>query len=574
MSISSMLSLFIASAPSSGDVSPFDILFPLIGGLGIFLLGMKNMSEGLQAVAGAGLRRLISRVTDNRIMATGVGTLVTCLVQSSSVTTVMVVGFVNSGLMTLKQSIGVIMGANIGTTITGWILVLKIGKYGLPILGIAAFIYLFSRRDRWRYTAMAIMGIGMVFFGLELMKSGVSIIKQFEVFNEAFAWFAADSYFGVLKCALAGCLLTVIVQSSSATLGITIALAVEGAIGFETAAALVMGENIGTTITAVLASIGATTNARRAAAAHVVFNVLGFLWITAIFQWYVGLIGQFTGITEAAASAAGASEEMTKTGIATVHSIFNILNTLIFLPFIPVFASVLMRVMPDRATKEKPHLTRLDIRMLETPVIGVEQGRIEVLRMGEGVSKMMGWIKEIGEQEDPDEALVNKVFNREEVLDSIQTEVMEFMTDLLAGNVPHSVIEEGRQQIRVADELESISDGLIVILKANLKLQKAGLSLGETQVERINELHQRVDDYLDLVIKAYEEQDESVLSKANSHGGGITHMVKDLRDEHLKVLTETRVDPLVSMQYTTILNAYRRIKDHALNVAEAVAGEK
>ena len=232
------------------------MVFGVLGGLGIFLLGMKNMSEGMQAIAGARLRKMISAVTDNRFMACGVGTFVTSIVQSSSVTTVLVVGFVSAGLMTLAQAIGVIMGANIGTTITGWILALKIGKYGLPILGAAALVFLFSKNERSRFTGMAVMGIGMVFFGLELMSSGFKPMRTMPEFVEWFSAFDASTYFGMWKCVFVGCLLTCIVQSSSATLGITMGLAVNGMIGFETAAALVLGENIGTTVTAVLASIG------------------------------------------------------------------------------------------------------------------------------------------------------------------------------------------------------------------------------------------------------------------------------------------------------------------------------
>ena len=262
----------------------------IIGGLGIFLLGMKYMSDGMQAVAGNSLRRMIGLATNNRFLATIVGTAVTVVVQSSSVTTVMVVGFVNSGVMELAQGVGVIMGANIGTTITGWILVLNIGKYGLPILGAAAFIYLFSKGDRWRYWAMAFMGVGMVFFGLEIMKDACAAIKDLPEFEAWFQRFDASTYPGILGCALAGCLLTMVVQSSSATLGITISLAFQGVISYETAAALVLGENIGTTITAILASIGATTNARRAAYFHVLFNIIGVFWITLVFDQYIEMI--------------------------------------------------------------------------------------------------------------------------------------------------------------------------------------------------------------------------------------------------------------------------------------------
>jgi len=211
--------------------------FNVIGGLGIFLIGMKNMSEGVQAIAGRRLRRMINAVTDNRLMAVGVGTGVTCLVQSSSITTVIVVGLVNSGVMALHQAIAVVMGANIGTTITGWILALKVGKYGLPIIGVSVFVYLFSKKDRWRFLALTAMGLGMVFFALEMMKNGFAPIKGDERFEEAFLWFNTKTYFGILKCAAVGCILTFVVQSSSATLGITIGLAMTGA--------LAGGENLG-----------------------------------------------------------------------------------------------------------------------------------------------------------------------------------------------------------------------------------------------------------------------------------------------------------------------------------------
>ena len=206
------------------------MIFGILGGLGIFLLGMKNMSEGMQAVAGNRLRKLINAITNNRLIACGVGTIATCLVQSSSITTVMVVGMVNAGIMNLVQAIGVILGANIGTTITGWILVIKIGKYGLPILGISALFYLFTKHERIRYTAGICLGLGMIFFGLQLMKNGFSPLKDMPAFTEWFARFSPTGYFGVLKCCLVGAVLTAIVQSSSATLAITMGLAYSGVI--------------------------------------------------------------------------------------------------------------------------------------------------------------------------------------------------------------------------------------------------------------------------------------------------------------------------------------------------------
>jgi len=550
----------------------FKLLSLVVGGLGIFLLGMKNMSEGFQAIAGAGLRKMIASVTNHRILAAGVGTAVTCVVQSSSVTTVMVVGFVNSGLMTLTQAIGVIMGANVGTTITGWILVLKIGKFGLPILGVAAFFYLFARRDRWRYTAMAVMGIGMIFFGLLLMKDGVGIIKEQPAFEQAFSWFTADSYFGVLKCAMIGCLMTVLVQSSSATLGITIALATGGVIEFETAAALILGENIGTTITALLASIGTTTNAKRAAYFHVIFNIAGVLWITALFHPYLHVI-QWVREVFWTNSQATSDAEMTAS-IALVHSGFNVTNTLLFLPFVRVFARFLERFVPDRQHKEKPHLTRLDVRMLETPIIGLEQSRVEVIRMGDGVEKIMNWVSPLLKKKTLKEAEINRIFQREDVLDSIQHEVMNFITSLLAGNVPRSISSEASKQIRIADEYESISDVQISILKAHLRVQKADLEFSDKQLERLADLHETVSDYLRLVTDAYKQKNIDVRTKAHTLGNTINHRVREVRLWHVEQLGEQKCDPLISMQYTAMLQSYRHIKDHALNIAQAVSGER
>lgn len=550
----------------------FQILSLVIGGLGIFLLGMKNMSEGLQAVAGKSLRRLINAVTNNRFMAAGVGTIVTCIVQSSSVTTVMVVGFVNSGLMTLTQAIGVIMGANIGTTITGWILVLKISQYGLPLLGIAAFVYLFSRREKWRYTAMAFMGIGMIFFGLVIMKDGVKVIKEYDTFKNAFLFFTAESYWGVLKCAFIGCVLTMIVQSSSATLGMTIALATEGVIDFHTAAALIVGQNIGTTITAYLASLGTTTNAKRAAYFHVAFNILGAIWVIVLFWPYVHFIqylhdvlGKFIPFF--------AGDDIVAS-IALVHTGFNVANTIIFIPFVALFANLLTKYIPDKALKEKPHLTKLDVRMLETPSIGVEQSRAEIIRMGDGVNKMLDWIKDFREDTEINEDIVNHIFHREEVLDLIQHEIMVFMTDLLSGNVPHSISEEGSQQVRIADEYESISDVLVSILKTHLKVRNSPIRFDDEQINGIKEVHESVTQYVHMVTEGFRRKFPDVLAKAHTYGKSISFQVRELRQWHIEQLSQSKCDPLISMSFTAILQAYRHIKDHALNIAEAVAGEK
>jgi len=551
--------------------SAWTMAFTVIGGLGIFLLGMKNMSEGLQTVAGNGLRQMIAMVTNNRFLAVGAGAMATMVLQSSSITTVMVVGFVNSGFMMLQQAIGVIMGANIGTTITGWILVMKIGKYGLPLIGVCAFGYLFFRNENRRYLSMFGLGLGMVFFGLEIMKDGFGIIKDLPAFESWFRQFSAHDYPGVLKCAAVGCVLTFIVQSSSATLGITIGLASVNIIPFETAAALVLGENVGTTITAWLASLGATTNAKRAAYFHVLFNLIGVAWITAVFRWYLPCVEYVVRLMD---NLEPGDAIDTTAAIAATHTGFNILNAVLFLPAVGLFARLLTRVVPQRGDKEIPHLTTLDMRLVETPVIAIEQSRYELAKMAEGCTKMMGWLKECHSSKKPSDAIVQKLFHREEVLDRIQDEVTAFMTRLLSANVSHSIIEEGRRQIRMADEYESVSDYIRSILKFQLKLSNQGHQFDEQQRKDILELHDLVDRHLTLVNQAFEERRSEVITKANTIGDEIKHRVKHLREQHLELLSEKRVEPFINVAYNATLSSYRRVRDHSLNVAELVAGEK
>ncbi len=559
------------------DLSAFvQLCSELVGGLGLFLLGMKNMSEGMQAVAGTGLRRMIGAVTNNRLMATLCGIVVTCVVQSSSITTVMVVGFVNSGVMQLAQAIGVIMGANIGTTITGWILVLKIGKYGLPLLGGSAFVYLFSRGDRWRYWAMAIMGVGMVFFGLELMKDACSIIKEMPDFEAWFLKFRADTYPGVLKCAFAGCILTFLVQSSSATLGITISLAYQGVIPYETAAALVLGENIGTTITAFLASLGATTNARRAAYFHVIFNLVGVFWITLIFGWYIDLIQWIVGtdVHQAVVRKGVTIYPHTTKAIAATHTIFNVVNTLLFIPLLPAFVRLLNRVVPSKDFKEKPRLTDLDIRMLETPLLAIEQSRKEIQKMGMSCERMMEWLGDLLQQDERDAGLADRLRKREQVLDSMQDEIAEFVTNLLSGSVPHSVAEEARRQLRLADEYESISDYITNLDKFDRKLRRDGLRFTDAQRTGLLKLNQDTDAYLREVNEALVQGNRNVLTKTDTVSDRLRKEIKRLRRQHLDDLSAGDIRPLVSVAFLAALNAYSRVRDHARNIAEVVSGEK
>lgn len=577
----------IDEATSRDNPDLFKMMFGVIGGLGIFLVGMKYMSDGIQGIAGSRLRQMINAVTDNRFMAVAVGTGITTLVQSSSITTVIVVGFVNSGLMLLHQAIGVIMGANIGTTITGWILVLKVGKYGLPTLGLSAFFYLFTKRDRVRLFAMAFMGLGMVFFGLELMKNGFKPMRYVPAFQSAFEYFnASEGYFGVLKCAAVGCVLTFLVQSSSATLAITIGLASTGAIDFQTAAALVLGENIGTTITAWLASIGTSTVAKRAAYAHVCFNLLGVFWITALFTPYLHVVGKVLSsgmFMEGAEGIDILSDDfrlenggaynyafVVTAAIATTHTLFNVANTMLFIGLVKPFARMLERLIPDKLGTQVHHLSTLDYRLMNSPVLAIENSRGEISAMASGVHKMMDWTREALLQPKASEDLVRRIFHRETVMDTVQNEVIDFLTEILGAETPAVTALDARQQLRIADEYESLSDYIGMILKTKLRLEEHNLELTEAQKTGILDLHDKVSAYVDMITQGFEQRPTHNLTRAISESDLITHLVKHLRNEHLESLSEVRIDPVLSMGYSTMLNAYRKIKDHALNIAESM----
>ncbi len=553
------------------------MIFGIVGGLGIFLLGMKNMSEGMQAVVGDRMRALINAVTNNRFVACGVGLLITMLIQSSSVTTVMVVGMVNAGLMTLTQAIGVILGADIGTTITAWILVLEIGKYGLPILGVASFFFLFSQREKVRYTAMMILGLGMVFFGLELMKGGFYPLREMPEFQAWFSRFTPDSFWGVWRCCLVGAAVTAIVQSSSATVGITLGLVSTGVIDFRTGAALVLGENIGTTITACLASIGASTNAKRTSLAHVTIKVIGVMWITAIFFPYVEFIERLVGtdISTVVVNAKGEdSFPYAARAIAYSHTCFNIANVVILISFTKVLARILTRVFPGKLEEEVPHLKFIDVRMLDTPAIGIQQSQSEILRMSQLTRKMLNRLRTIIVADKRDETLEAKIFRHEEILDIIQKEIVQFLSNLLSGNVPHTVMNIGRKQLRMADEYESISDYITNILKLNLKMRKAGMQMLPQAREEILDLHGRVSDYIDLVNGGVKDDNQKILVMARTDGDAITHLIREYRSKHLERVENGHTSPLNSLIITDIFTSYRRVKDHALNIAEVLAGEK
>ncbi|GLI55851.1 phosphate transporter [Propionigenium maris DSM 9537] len=536
-----------------------DIFFKVIGGLGIFMYGMHNMSGGMQKLAGDRLKKILAVLTTNRFMAIIMGIFVTGMVQSSSVSTVMTIGFVNAGLLNLKQSLGVILGANIGTTITGWILVLKIGKYGLPIAGIAALLYLFGKSDRAKTRALTTMGLGMIFFGLQLMSDGFKPLRTMPEFIELFHKFQADSLSGVIAAAAVGALMTAIVQSSSATLGITITLAVQGLIDYQTAVALVLGENVGTTITACLASIGARSNAKRAAYAHTIINIVGVIWVTSIFGLYIKFLHNF----------ADPAANVTRF-IATAHTMFNVTNVIIFTPFITLIANFLMKIVKDDEEVVES-VTHLDIRMADTPTVIISQTKKEILGMAGDISTMMNSLKDIIVSGTEINKNVEQIVELEEKLDLVQKEISDVNFEIMHKDLDEKYIEETRGNLEVADEYETVSDYLTRISKSIKKLNENDILLNNKKKESLEQIHTKVVEFFDYVNTAYENGNKEILVEAMQKSADIKDLYKKARKEHMERVAEHKMPAMLSTAYMDILNHYRRIKDHMVNVVETLS---
>ena len=533
-----------------------NIIFNVIGGLGIFLYGMENMSGGMQKLAGKRLKKILAALTTNRIMAVLIGIFVTMLVQSSSVSTVMTIGFVNASLLTLKQALGVILGANIGTTVTGWLLVLNIGKYGLPITGAAAISYVFFRSDKARTRSLTVMGLGLIFLGLDLMSNGLKPIRSMPEFIELFKLFNADTYFGAVKVACIGALITGIVQSSAATLGITITLAVQGLIDYPTAVALVLGENVGTTITAFLASLGATTNAKRAAYAHTIINMLGVIWVTSIFPFYIKFLGHIVDV-----------ENNITFGIATAHTMFNVLNVFLFIPFTGPLSNFLTKIVKDSG-KSDEKVTKLDKLMVGTPSLIVGQTKVEVLAMAQNIKEMMFALEETyAKNEMISDAKLSRLQKMEDNLDLYQKEITDVNFLILNKDLTDSMREETRKNLEVCDEYETISDYLMRIGKSIRKIQDHDIQINDKARKTLFDLNENIEILFREINMAFETKDKERFIKSIKKANEITEKFRQARSFHLENVKEGS-SAVFSTSYMDILNHYRRIRDHIFNIIE------
>ncbi len=352
-----------------------DMIFRVLGGLGLFMLGMEFLSDGIQSLAVDRMRQIMERFTTNRLFALLTGTFVTGVIQSSTVMTVMVVGFVNSGIVTLEQAIGLIMGANIGTTLTTVFVALPIGKWGLPVIGVAALIYLFVGNPKIRYSALAILGLGMIFYGLDLLTSGFRPIRSAPAMMEVFTLLSADSYGGILLCVALSALVTAIIHSSSATVGIVMGLGASGVMDWHTALAFTLGADIGTTATSYVAALNLSINARRTAYAHMSFNLIGVGLMLPLFPLSLSLVAWTLGGDpgQAVTAADGTvSHPLVPIAIATYSTGFNVFNTAVMLPFVPLMARLLSRVGAGQGADDDLSLPKfLFARAVEEPESGL-----------------------------------------------------------------------------------------------------------------------------------------------------------------------------------------------------------
>lgn len=554
------------------------LIFGLLGGLGLFLFGMKILSEGLQKVAGDRMRKILAALTNNRFVGALVGIAVTAIIQSSSATTVMVVGFVNAGLMSLVQAIGVVLGANIGTTVTAQLIAFKITKFALPAIGIGAGMKLFSKRKKYVYIGEIILGFGILFFGLSTMKGAFDPLKTSAEFRDLFLLVGDYKLLGVLI----GALLTVIVQSSSATIGITLALATTGLLTFETSVALILGENIGTTITANLAAIGTNLAARRTAFAHFLFNTLGTFLILILFPIYLKLISvmtpgdaDFVIQTQAQADSFSASigdKPYIARHIANTHTMFNIVNVLLFLPLVGLLAKLSTLMIRGEEGVESLQVKFIDNRVLNTPPIAIGQARRETKRMAEIALEMVEETSLF--LEDGDLKRIRGLETREELVDLLQKEITGFLVQLAQKSISIETSESLGSLMHMVNDLERIGDHCENLWKLGLRKADGKIAFSEVGDSEINELADKTREFLKYIIDAMDAQDQTIGPKSMEYEDSIDDMERALRKNHIARLNTGECAVQQGLIFIDMLHNFEKIGDHTFNLSEAILGEK
>jgi len=551
-----------------GEISlGIDMAIALLGGLGLFIYGMKQMSEGLQKTAGKKLRHFLAAMTSKPIMGVGVGALVTSIIQSSSATTVMVVGFVNAGIMTLFQSVGVIMGANIGTTITAQLIAFKLGDYAFHAIAIGAFTYLFSKKKKFQYIGQVLLGFGLLFLGLETMGDTMAPLKDSIVFVNWMESFAQYPILGVLT----GIIVTVAVQSSSASFGILLGLVTAGAINYESAIPILLGSNIGTTVTAILSAIGANLTAKRAAAAHFLFNVIGAGIIISLLYIIPDFSGGLESILLRISSVFGQNGPSTERLLANTHTFFNVLNTLIWLPFTAFLVFLVKRIIPGEDTTLKHGTTFIDERMLSTPYVAIEQVKKEIVYMHDIAADMVcdsvkGFL-------DSDRDIIKKVNRHEDIVNEVEEELLHFIQKIPQAQLNDIDIKTLDKYFAIVDDIESIADDANDITDFIENRVDNKLKFSKDAQETIEEVYEIICNVLDKSVELIETHDLEIAAEILEVEERVDQMQIKFRNENIsriKRSDKASCDPNSAILLLEILDSMEHMSDQMADIAHSI----
>jgi len=553
----------------------FDFL-TIVGSLGMFLLGMKMMSESLQNVAGDKMRNILSSMTTNRFAGVFTGLLITAIIQSSSATTVMVVSFVNAGLLPLTKSVGVILGANIGTTITAWIITLfgfkvKISMLSLPLIGLA-FPLMFSK-SRYKAWAEVVIGFAILFIGLDFLKSNVPDIKNNPQVLEFITNFNDLGYVSILIFVLIGVVLTMIIQSSSAVVALTIVMCYQGWLSFELAASMVLGDNIGTTITANISAIVANRTAKQAALIHFIFNVFGVLLFLPFLMPILKIVNNFS--MSFGNESAFESVQGIPVALSIFHSFFNLLNTSIFIWFVPQLVRVAEAILPIKSDEDEVFQLRyIKFGLLSTSELSLIQAKKEVIQFGEKVEKMLTFVLALYEdhKEKKVKKLIRKIRKYEEITDQFEIEISQYLKKIAQNNLSKKSYSEVHSILRIIDNLESIGDICFQIsqfherriedkLKISPKLDSKLESIILLLLSSVKEMNSNLDkNYSQIDIEQATELEEKINEMRNT-----------LRKQNLEAIREGKYDFSTANYYKGIYNRVERIGDYVYDVSCAMA---
>ena len=531
-----------------------DIAIGIMGGLGLFLYGMNLMGDGLQKSAGSKLKRIIELLTSNVIMGVLVGMVVTMVIQSSSATTVMVVGFVNAGIMSLTQAIGVIMGANIGTTITAQLVSLDVDFLAPVALGIGIVIYMFSNKPKHKNIAEILIGFGILFTGMDFMKEAVKPLAGYQGFTDMLLSFGHHPILGVLM----GFAITAIVQSSSASMGMLIALASQGLIPITAALPILYGENIGTCVTSLISSIGASRNARRAAIMHLTFNVLGSMIFMFILSKPIVAIVTAIDPTDAARQ------------IANAHTLFNILNVIILLPFNKLIVKLALKLVPETKSEQDDDkvVKYIDDRMIETPSIALANIVKETLRMGEKSKESLN--AAMDGIVDKSKEKIELSFKREKLINELQKSILNYLLKLSKASLNEDSRETVDALFNTVNDIERIGDHAENIAELAKDIVDLEISFSDVGIGELKDMYNKVVSTYTYALEAMRTSNVELACKVIKMEEQVDMMEKSCRANHMNRLNSSSCSIESGVIYLDIISNLERVSDHAVNIAQQV----